>query len=797
MAMTGGRNDLGDARVVVIGGGIAGCSAAYHLAALGLTDVLLLERAALSSGTTWHSTGSMETYRNNPLIFEMVRYTVNSFPGLQSESGQELGWRNLGRVMYTDRESRFELFKALPELGRARGIDIELLSARGVGERLPIIDPRGLLGGIWVPGDGCVNPTDVVMAYAKAARGRGARIREHVRILEIVVKNGAVRGVVTDQGIVGCDTVVVAAGRWSSAITGTCGIRLPLYALEHQYIITEAIPGLDRKLPLLLSYDDQLYGREEVGGLILGSLDDNAIPVCSPNTAEDSAFALLNERWEQFEPYMKTALRRFPVLASTGIKMLLNGPESFTPDGQMLLGPIPGVDGLYSICGFNSNGIALSPAAGKFIAEWIVEGAASADVAQLDVRRFAVQQSSEAYIRERVTEIPHYACGLHGPTDDYATARNLRLSPIHASLAAAGARFASVNGWERPTWIETATSPDWMSAVAEEAAAASRDALAVDRSADVKIALFGAAAEPWLAEKLGLPGLEPDPTAMLVAFPGDQGQVEALGRVVPWQGGWLLTAGPEQDARLTEWVRRARVPAGVHAVDLTAGWALFELVGSAQASALEALCAGADDASPADIGSGKAHWAGAAQVQLFADAANASTLILVPADTATYVWQRLLTVGEAAGVRVGGHLAMEALRIARGIPRFGQEATPAARVADIVGARQLVPLSNSAEAANPQQRVRRMLVAFSSPAATTCFGAREAILQHGRVVGEITSRVCLTGWPKTLSLGLLPAAYGSLTSLHLAADGRQWPLSVRSTVWQPGLAAPQIQRPSN
>ncbi len=277
--MTNGRKDLGDARVVVIGGGIAGCSAAYHLATLGLNDVLLLERSSLSSGTTWHSTGSMETYRENALKFEMLRYTVNSFPGLQAESGQQLGWRNLGRVMYTDRESRFEIFKTLPELGRARGIDIELLSARGVGERLPIIDTQDLIGGIWVPSDGCVNPTDVVMAYAKAARNRGVRIREQVRILEILVTGGSVRGVVTEHGTVGCDTVVVAAGRWSSAITGTCGVRLPLFALEHQYIITEAIPGLDRRLPLLLSYDDQIYGREEVGGLILGSLDDNAIPV--------------------------------------------------------------------------------------------------------------------------------------------------------------------------------------------------------------------------------------------------------------------------------------------------------------------------------------------------------------------------------------------------------------------------------------------------------------------------------------------------------------------------------------
>jgi len=775
--VTGNRNELKDARVVVIGGGIAGCSAAYHLAMLGLSDVLLLERSSLSSGTTWHSTGSMETYRNDALIFEMVRYTVSSFPHLQAQSGQQLGWRNLGRVMYTDRESRFELFKALPELGRARGIDIELLSARGVGERLPIIDPQGLIGGVWIPSDGCVNPTDVVMAYAKAARSRGVRIHEQVRILEIVVKNGSVRGVVTDQGTVGCDTVVVAAGRWSSAITSTCGVRLPLFALEHQYMITEPIPGLDRNLPLILSYDDQIYGREEVGGLIFGSLDDDAIPVSSPNTAQSSAFVLLNERWEQFEPYMKTALRRFPVLGKTGIKMLLNGPESFTPDGEMLLGPIPGVDGLYSICGFNSNGIALSPAAGKFIAEWIVEGAASADVAPLDVRRFAVHLGSDAFIRERVTEIPSYVSRLHGPMDDYATARNLRRSPIHASLAAAGARFASVNGWERPLWIDTGSARDWTDAIADEGIAARRGALAVDRSADVKIALFGSRAEPWLAAKLGVSELRPEPAAALVAFPGEQGQVEVLGRIVPWRGGWLLMAGPEQETRLAEWVRRAGVPDEVHAVDLTAGWALFELAGSAHARVVQALCAGADDSSPLHVGSRASHWAGAAQIQMFTDVANASTLIFVPADTALYVWQRLLTVGEADRVRVGGHYAMEALRIERGIPRFGHEATPATRVADIVGARQ---------AQRPWGGARRRLVAFSSPPGTSSFGAHEAILHHGRVVGEITSRVCLAGWPQTLSLGLFPASCESLVALEMAANGRMWPLSKRTTVWEGG-----------
>ncbi len=773
--MTENRAPLGDARVVIVGGGIAGCSAAYHLAALGLTDVLLLERASLSSGTTWHSTGSMETYRDNPLIYEMVRYTVSSFPRLQEESGQLLGWRNLGRVMYTDCEARYEIFRTLPELGRSRGIEIELLSPRGVAERLPIIEPAGLVGGVWVPSDGCVNPTDVVTAYAKAARARGVRVRENVRVIELVGSGGRIRGVVTDQGVIGCDAVVIAAGRWSNAIAGTIGASLPLHALEHQYIITEPIPGLPKTLPLLLSYDDRFYGREEVGGIIIGSFDSNAIPVASPNEEGNSAFMLLNERWDQFEPYMKTALRRFPVLASTGIKMLLNGPESFTPDGEMLLGPVPGIDGLYSLCGFNSNGIALSPAAGKFIAEWIIEGEPSADVAQLDVRRFAIEQASDAYIRERVTEVPEYVCTLHGPLDDYRTSRDVRRSPVHAELAASGARFASVAAWERPLIIDSAASGTWIDAVVAETAAAHHGALLVDRSADVKVALIGAEVWPWLAKTLGMASLADDGRTTIAAFPGAHGQVEAFGRILPWDGGVLLTAGPEQATRVPEWLRRTELPPGARWIDVTSGWAIFELAGPAGHEVLSSFSSTAMAAG----GHATALWVGAARIQVHSDPVHASTLLFVPADYAVYVWRHLL--GAAGGaVRVGGHYAQEALRIARGIPRFGQEATPATRVVDVVGSRQSVP------ARRPSGR---LLTALAGPAGLPGFATHESILHEGKVIAHATSRAWLPGWPQMLALTVLPTDRGPLVGIELAAAGKRWPLSRRATVWQPGEVA--------
>lgn len=776
-------SDIAEARVIVVGGGIGGCSAAYHLAALGMADVVLLERSRLSSGTTWHSTGNMETYRDDPLIFSMVRYAVDSLPSLQAESQQEIGWRNLGRVMYTDREERFEYFKTLPELGRVRGIEMQLLTPAQVGQRLAIIDASELVGGMWVPSDGRVNPTDVVMAYAKAARARGVRIKEQTEVLEVTVRDGKVRGVITNQGSIACDNVVIAAGLWSSCIAKTCGLALPLYALEHQYIITKPIAGLDRGMPLFLSYDDQLYGREEVGGLMVGSLDDRALPISTAALPQSFSFGLLPERWEQFEPYMITAMRRFPVLRTADIKMQLNGPESFTPDGQMLLGPVPGVDGLYSACGFNSNGIALSPAAGKFIAEWIIDGRPSVDVAPLDVRRFTDTQCAESYMRERVTEIPGYSCRIHGPGDDYETARNIRRSPIHAELVDAGAHFVSVAGWERPLWINVNSQKrSWIDAVAVEVDAATHNALVVDRSADTKIALTGADADAWLMARIAVSTAGADSLARVAVFLGAHGSIEALGRVFPWQGGWLLTVGPEQEARLKEWLRRNRMPPGLQAVDLTNDWALFDLVGPKRQAVLAALPS-AVNAAPRNFDSSD----GTIETCAVADPLQASALVLVPAYGAACAWQHLMKIGTAEGLRIGGHFAQEALRVTRGIPSFGNEATPGTEVAQIFGVRFAAELSASAhsKSATAAGRGCRALTAFSSPAHLPGFGTREAIVHGDRTVGEVTSRVWLPGWRDTLLLALLNAESAPLTSLEMVADGRRWPLTHRRTNWPP------------
>jgi glycine/D-amino acid oxidase-like deaminating enzyme/glycine cleavage system aminomethyltransferase T len=754
------------ARVLIIGGGIGGVCVAYHLAMLGVEDVVLLERAALSSGTTWHSTGNMETYRADPLIFEMVRYAARTYPQIAEESRRDIGWRVVGRVMYTDREERWEQLQTLPELGRARGIDIELLAPSGIAGRLPIIAPDGLLGGIWVPSDARVNPTDAVTAFAHAARARGAVIRERCAVTGIDIRGGAVRAVLTNAGEIECDLIVVAAGLWSADLLRSCGLRLPLHALEHQYLITQPF-GVDRDLPLFLSFDDQLYGREEVGGLIVGSLDDQAIPVATADLPGDFASCLLSERWEQFEPYMSTAMRRFPALETAPVKMLLNGPESFTPDGQMLLGPVPGASGLYAVCGFNSNGMALAPAAGRYIAEWIVEGAPSADVSALDVRRFSNIQSDPAYLRERVTEIPGYHCRMRRPDEDYRTARDVRRSPLHDELAREGARFSQVNGWERALWLEQGMRGPrerlWLEAVAEEVRAAEDGVLLVDRSTDVKFGIRGGAARAWL-EKTAPPlfaGAAAD--ALLVPLPGAHGQVEVLARLLArTDDRCLLTASPEQDARLGEWLR-LHVPAHLQAVDRTAAFACVEVRGPRRAALLEQAAA---ESAP--------------QFECHEDALTDSTLVTVAAQFAVHLWRRLCELGAHSGLKPGGHFAEEALRTARGAPAFAREIGPSTLASELAG----MALPPERAAAVPRTHRAFTLAAFASPLPLLGFGARDAILDQGRLVGEIVSRVRLPGWPTALALGRLQTDRAATASLETLVAGKRWPLALRTSAWQ-------------
>jgi len=471
------------ASVVVIGAGVVGASTAWHLARAGAGDVVVLERAKVGAGTTWHSAGNLETWRADPLMYELVRYAKPAFAEVEAESGLSVGLRTIGRVMFTDVAARMGQFEAAPALGRAQGITMTMLDPSGVAERLPIIDPATILGGLWIPEDGRVDPTGLAEAYARAARRRGVKLFEDAAVTGIETTGGRVSAVVTDGGRIVCDAVVIAAGLWSRQIAALAGVALPLQALEHLYLLTRPIAAIPREMPMFLSYDDQLYGREDVGGLLFGSLDSDSIPIDAEDLPGDFAFGLLLERWDQFETYMARALRRFPCLATAEVRTLLNGPESFTPDGLPLVGELRERPGLWVAAAMNSNGIALSAGIGRLTAEWLVKGAASLPTDRIDVARFTPAEASRDWLRGRIPHLMSFEARIHGPGDDSPGPVGPRQSSLHDRFAAAGAVFVSARGVEDARYLAP-DGAEWRTRVDAEVTAASIETLIIDRAGD-------------------------------------------------------------------------------------------------------------------------------------------------------------------------------------------------------------------------------------------------------------------------------------------------------------------------
>lgn len=645
------------APVVVVGGGVVGGSVAWHLAQLGVTDTVLLERAGIGSGTSWHAAGNMETYRADPLIGELVAYTLEVFPQLAAESGIEIGWRQTGRIHFTADPDTFATYRSVPLRSRARGVPIDVIGPAEVVRLLPFASPEGLIGGLWIPDDGRVDPTNLAMAYARAAARRGVRVIEGVPVTRILAENGRVRAVGTPEGRIACEAVVLAAGLWSGALAGTCGVRLPLVGLHHFYLLTKPIPGIDRDLPLFLSYDEKLYGREDVGGLLVGVFDARAIPVEPEDLPGAFVFSLLPENWEQIAPNLPILMRRFPILERAEIRSLVNGPESFTPDGNMLLGEVPGVRGLFVCTGMNSNGIALAAGAGRLVAEWLVRGRPSLDATRLDLRRFLPFESGRAYRHARMAEQFEVLCRAPAPDRDHARTRGIRRSPLHAAHRAAGAVFVARAGHETPAWFGAGP---WAEAVRGELAAAEGGLVMHDRSGDTKLLLHGP--EAALAAS---PSGEPA-RARLLPIPGQDGGIAALPWALPLAQGWLLTAEPEDAVRLEAACRERLTGQAATALDVGAGWAVLDLFGPLAPDALARLGAGL----PGE-GEALAVEVGFVPCRLARLPGLGAWRLLCGSDFAAGLYDSLL----AEGARPIGMLAAESLRVRAGVPRCGREAS--------------------------------------------------------------------------------------------------------------------------
>lgn len=442
------------AKAIIVGGGVIGLSVAYHLGKLGWSDVVLLERNELTSGTSWHAAGIIGPLRSSLNLTQLAQYSAELFARLEAETGQKTGFRQTGGMWLAQSPDRMIELRRIGAMGSRVGLGVEELSPAEVADRYPLARVDDLAGGLWVDEDGQANPVDICMAYARGARAAGVELVEHAGVRSVQCEYGRIHGVVLEDGRhMRSDIVINCAGAWANALGATAGAPLPLHAVEHMYVVSEPIGVLSDPCPIVRDLDARIYVKEDACKLVLGGFEPNAKPWSVDSVDPKASFLMFNEDWEQFEPFLQAGLHRLPILESTGIQHFMNGPESFTVDTRQAMGEMPGIRGLFVAAGFNSIGIMSSAGVGKALAEWVVDDAPPMDLWEVDVARFEPSDSSPAFVVERLQEVVSNQFDMHWPLKQMKTGRFVRRSVLHGAFSERGAVFGAPTGWERPLWF--------------------------------------------------------------------------------------------------------------------------------------------------------------------------------------------------------------------------------------------------------------------------------------------------------------------------------------------------------
>ena len=442
-------------KVVVIGGGVAGCSVAYHLAKFGWKDTILFERDQLTSGTTWHAAGLVSQLGPSAAITKIRKYTTDLYKELEKKTGFSAGLKLNGALSIATTKGRWQELQRQATTAQLFDVHVEVLNTQQVKEKYPIINEKDVLGGIFMKGDGQADPIGVTNLLAKAAKEKGVKIFEKSPVQKILVKNRRIAGVKVNDQTIECEYIVLATGMWSRQLGEELGVSIPLYPAEHFYIITEPIKELPKDLAVLRDFDDRLYLKEDAGKLLVGIFEGKSIPAFNKTykVPNDFSFGEFPENLDHFEPYLEASFKRVPLLENAGIRKFLSGPESFTPDTNTLLGEVPDVKNFFVCCGFNSIGIGSGGGAGKVTAEWMMNGHINEDLFIYDIKRFQKFHSEIKFITERITETLGDLYGMHWPYKQHKTSRNQKLFPYHEELKKAGACFGVSSGYERPMWF--------------------------------------------------------------------------------------------------------------------------------------------------------------------------------------------------------------------------------------------------------------------------------------------------------------------------------------------------------
>ena len=675
------------AQVVIIGGGIIGCSVAYHLTKRGWKDVVLLERKQLTCGTTWHAAGLVAQLRATQNLTRLAQYTTGLYETLEAETGQATGYQQRGSLSIATNEARFEELKRGASMAHCFGLEVDVITPAQAQEMWPLMNIDDVIGAVHLPKDGQTNPIDTTQALAKGAKVGGATIFEGVKVTGVQTHNGRVTGVSTDQGDITAEYVVNCGGLWARDIGKMAGVDVPLHGAEHFYIVTEPMAGMTPDLPVLRDPDGCAYYKEDAGKLLLGAFEPQAKPWGMDGIPEDFSFDQLPDDWQHFEPILEDALKRLPALSEAGIQLFFNGPESFTPDDRYHLGEAPELDNFFIAAGFNSIGIQSAGGAGKVLADWIVDGHPPMDLWDVDIRRTLPFQANPNYLHDRTTEGLGLLFAMHWPFRQFETARPVRLSPLHERLKVKNACFGELAGWERPNWFAPqGVDPayqysygrqNWFDFSAAEHKAVRDDIGLFDQSSFTKFLVQGKDAEKILNRICANNIAVPIGKMVYTQWLNMRGGIEAdltVTRIS--EDGFLIVSTPATQTRDLSWLRR-NIPDDAHAfvTDMTSAYAVIGLMGPQSRALLESL-------SGEDLSNAAFPFATSREMDIGYARVRASRItyvgelgweLYIPTEFAVPVYDRILAT--RPDITHAGFHAMNGLRLEKAYRHWGHDIT--------------------------------------------------------------------------------------------------------------------------
>lgn len=678
------------ARVVVIGGGVVGCSVAYHLTKRGWKDVLLLERKELTSGTTWHAAGLIGQLRATQNLTRLAVYTAELYAGLEKETGQATGFKQHGSLSIACDAERFEEMKRGASMAGNCGLEVQVLTPEQAKEKNPLLRIDDVVGAVFLPKDGQLNPIDVTRALSIGARQGGARIVENCKVTGIRTENGRVSGVSTSLGDVACEYIVNSAGMWAREVGRMAGVAVPLHAAEHFYVVTEPIPGLPRNLPVLREPGRCIYVKEDAGKLLVGCFEPVAKPWGMQGIPEDFAFGTLADDMEHFQPHLESAMHRLPILEKAGLQTFFNGPESFTPDDRYHVGEAPELKNFFVAAGFNSIGIQSAGGAGRVLADWIVDGRAPMDLWDVDIRRVMDFQVNRKYLHDRTVEGLGLLYAMHWPFQQVESARGVRKSALHDRLKALGACFGEVAGWERANWYAPkGVKPEyrysygrqnWFAYSAGEHKAAREGVALFDQSSFAKILVQGRDAEAVLNHVCCNDIAVAPGRVVYTQWLNDRGGIEADLTVtrIDEQSFLVVTSGTSQRRDL-DWLRR-NIPADARAqvTDVTSGVATLSVMGPRSRALLQSL-------TPDDLSNAAFPFARSREIDLGYARVRATRItyvgelgweLYVPTEFVQGVFDEIVGAGDKFGLKLAGYHALNSLRMEKAYRHWGHDIGP-------------------------------------------------------------------------------------------------------------------------